>query len=45
MKTVTLDLEYLAKTYGIDVLLLADVIFASDGRTMLEIQGSSKTEK
>lgn len=44
MKTLKLDLDYLAKTYGID--LLTDAIVCTDVKTgarWLEIKGETKS--
>ena len=42
MKRLELDLDYLAKTYGLDVLLTASVYVRDDGRTALVLEGESK---
>jgi hypothetical protein len=42
MKTLRIDIEKLAKGYGIDLLHSATIEFVDDGRTVLEITGSKE---
>jgi hypothetical protein len=45
MKTLRIDIEKLAKSYGIDVLYGSTIELADDGRTLLEITGDKKPER
>lgn len=42
MKTLRLDLEYLARTYGIEVLTDARVLLDEDGKFLVELTGDRK---